>query len=147
MSEHTKEPWIFYGEEDGDFIIFGNTPEAKEFVANVGSEGALQAVMSPPNGLAAFDLDLANARRIVACVNACEGSETEVLEKLGADFIKPLIDLIDDRANLLAMEAQILHVWQCKQKAIAAHNRHIKELDDWMKCIEADLNSITRSAE
>lgn len=41
-----------------------------------------------------------NARRIAAAWNAVEGSKTEVLEALGADFVKPLIDLIDDKERL-----------------------------------------------
>lgn len=49
----------------------------------------------------------ANARRLVACWNACDGSETEDLERLGANFIKPLIDLIDyrDAARTLLSDA------------------------------------------
>lgn len=44
----------------------------------------------------------ANARRLVACWNACEGSTTESLELLGSDYIKPLVDLIRQRDELLA---------------------------------------------
>jgi len=40
------------------------------------------------------------------------------------------------------METQILHIWQCKQKAIAAHKRHMKELNDWMANIKRDLDKI-----
>ncbi len=48
---------------------------------------------------------------------------------------------VDERKRLMPhqMESQILHIWQCKQKAIAAHKKHMKELDDWMANIEADL--------
>lgn len=42
-----------------------------------------------------------NTRRLVACWNACEGSKTEDLELLGPDYIKPLIDLIDQRDEML----------------------------------------------
>ncbi len=51
----------------------------------------------------------ANARRIVACVNACEGISTEVLEgttaeKLGPHLtgIRPTLDLMRQRDELLA---------------------------------------------
>ncbi|AHX01115.1 hypothetical protein M316_0050 [Nitrincola phage 1M3-16] len=38
------------------------------------------------------------------------------------------------------LETQILHIWQCKQKAILAHKKHIKELDAWIENIEKELN-------
>ncbi len=48
---------------------------------------------------------------------------------------------IEERKRLMPfqMESQLLHIWQCKQKAIAAHKKHMKELDDLMANIEADL--------
>lgn len=50
----------------------------------------------------------------------------------------------DERKRLMPhmIEAQKLHIWQCKQKAIAAHNKHMKELDDWMKNLDRDLREI-----
>lgn len=50
----------------------------------------------------------------------------------------------EERHRLMpnAMETQILHIWQCKQKAIAAHKRHMKELDDWMASIKQELDRI-----
>lgn len=49
--------------------------------------------------------------------------------------------LESERGRLMphAMEMQILHIWQCKQKAIAAHKKHMKELDDWMENIKNGL--------
>ena len=43
----------------------------------------------------------------------------------------------EERARLMPhmRESQYLHVWQCKQKAIAAHKAHMKVLDDWLKSI------------
>ena len=40
------------------------------------------------------------------------------------------------------MESQLLHIWQCKQKAIESHRRHMKELDAWMANIKRDLDKI-----
>jgi len=37
------------------------------------------------------------------------------------------------------IESQWLHIWQVKQAAIKAHNRHMKELDEWMKNLQRDL--------
>jgi hypothetical protein len=40
------------------------------------------------------------------------------------------------------IESQKLHIWQCKQKAITAHKRHMKEMDDWMKRLDDKLKKI-----
>jgi len=47
----------------------------------------------------------------------------------------------EERARLMPhmIEAQKLHVWQCKQKAINAHNRHMAELNDLLKNLDSDL--------
>lgn len=37
------------------------------------------------------------------------------------------------------IEAQKLHVWQCKQKAISAHRKHMKELDAFLANLESEL--------
>tara|TARA_Y100000310_G_C20279301_1_gene621821 strand:- start:43 stop:273 length:231 start_codon:yes stop_codon:yes gene_type:complete len=56
---------------------------------------------------------------------------------------------IDERKRLMPyqMESQILHIWQCKQKAIDAHKAHMKQLDDWMENIKRDLDSVSRQGE
>ena len=48
----------------------------------------------------------------------------------------------EERERLIphAMESQLLHIWQCKQKAISAHKRHMKELNEWMASINRDLD-------
>ena len=48
----------------------------------------------------------------------------------------------EERKRLMPhiVESQKLHIWQCKQKAIAAHKRHMKELDDWLSNLDAELN-------
>ena len=48
----------------------------------------------------------------------------------------------EERKRLMpyAMECQLRHIWQCKQKAIEAHKRHMKELDDLMASIKRDLD-------
>ncbi len=37
------------------------------------------------------------------------------------------------------IESQILHIWQCKQKAILAHKKSMKEFDDWMANLRREL--------
>jgi len=48
---------------------------------------------------------------------------------------------IDERKRLypFLIEAQILNLWQCKQTAIKAHKKHMKELDDWMNNLKDGL--------
>lgn len=52
---------------------------------------------------------------------------------------------IEERKRLMphVLETQLLNIWQCKQKAIKNHNKHIKELDDWMLSIKKELQKIT----
>lgn len=79
MTEHTKEPWLVY-EEDvaGDTEIY--------IQADADAVPAIAEIMT--HGLADFDKSYdideqagrANARRIVACVNACKRFTIEVLE-------------------------------------------------------------------
>lgn len=66
MSEHTPEPWYVRDEWDGEprIAIGGPQPDHDFEIACL--EG--------------FPHPKANARRIVACVNACRGIETEKLE-------------------------------------------------------------------
>ena len=47
----------------------------------------------------------------------------------------------DERKRLMPhmIERQRVHIWQCKQTAIKAHKKHMKELDDWLKNLESEL--------
>lgn len=79
---HAPEPWEAYSRFDGErgWIILNN-------------DGGICA-----------DLDEADARRIVACVNACKGSTTADLNHYAAlGGIDKIMGVIDrDRAELLA---------------------------------------------
>ena len=48
----------------------------------------------------------------------------------------------EERKRLMPymMEAQLLHIHQCKHKAIQAHKKHMRELDDWMNNIKRELD-------
>jgi hypothetical protein len=48
---------------------------------------------------------------------------------------------LEERKRLapFMVENQKLHIIQCKNKAIEAHKRHMRELDDWMKNLDLDL--------
>lgn len=47
----------------------------------------------------------------------------------------------DERKRLMpyAVESQKLHIVQCKQKAISAHKKHMKELDEWIANLDSEL--------
>lgn len=99
MSEHTKEPWITV-ETELDVIEITNAdrnglvvPIAKVSTGYVKQVGIEQE---------------ANARRIVACVNACEGIPTGVLEKQGMVPIEQVThDIEQQRDKLLAALTEI----------------------------------------
>lgn len=75
MTEHTKEPWRF-SEIDGDYVT-DNMVFIQADVKNVW--GNLAVVSGWGCGLTKDD-DIANAKRIVACVNFCEGQPSDFLE-------------------------------------------------------------------
>lgn len=75
MSEHSKEPWEIYCPEPYDMIIHSENHRVCK-------------VWLDDSPLTDFNtLQCANARRIVACVNACAGVSTEALEKQGGNAI------------------------------------------------------------
>lgn len=50
----------------------------------------------------------------------------------------------EERKRLMPfmITSQILHINQCKDKAIWAHKKYIKELDDWISNLEKELRKI-----
>lgn len=89
--EHTKEPW---SHRNGRIF---QTDRNVLTIANIAR---------------AFDGDYseANARRIVACVNACDGLDTSQLEQfgLGTAFGTVLFDVTAERNQLIQQNAQLL---------------------------------------
>lgn len=76
----------------------------------IGIEGTNTATAL--TGLVGDDVDAlsaADARRLAACWNACEGLDTGALERIGDNFIKPMADLTAQRdqarADSRAIEA------------------------------------------
>ena len=84
MSKHTK-PWrIVEGRTHGSLEVFsGDTAIAEMWRRGNAS------------------LEMANAQRIVACINACEGFSIEELD--GADLFK---DSIESDAEIIALKKQ-----------------------------------------
>lgn len=81
MSEHTKEPWRHVGQGD---IVGANDDDVCAVYFH--SQRPVDA----------------NARRIVACVNACAGISTEKLEGPGM-----LVNIPDDH-NIIAQRDELL---------------------------------------
>jgi len=80
MSKHTKEPWEFDGSGGRWSLLQG------DHEADIGELGSAYSA--------------ANARRIVACVNACAGLSTEALESGAlADLVKAVGCQEPDRAE------------------------------------------------
>lgn len=52
----------------------------------------------------------------------------------------------EERHRLMphVLENQLLHILQCKQKAIKAHKQHMKSLDDWIANIKKELNEYSK---
>lgn len=71
MSEHTKEPWSYELDKGSDLRIYSETNS--EIVSGCGCCGS-------PN------CEDADARRIVAAVNACAGIETYALELMTGEL-------------------------------------------------------------
>lgn len=73
MSEHTKEPWQFASPEDDiddTWLVMCSGPYEVAHIAR-----------RYKNGIRNVATEEANAIRIVACINACAGVETDWLEK------------------------------------------------------------------
>lgn len=70
---HTPEPWIVEcGDDEADWAGFWPTVSAHG-VSIIGTEGFYAETR---------EQSIEDARRVVACVNACKGLSTEVLENI-----------------------------------------------------------------
>lgn len=64
------------------------------------------------------------------------------MSKPNNDFTHLWNDLpFEERSRLMPymVQSQKLQIWQVKQKAIAAHKKHMRELDDWMANLDSEL--------
>lgn len=96
MSEnHTPEPWSVAEES------FDNDGIQESVIRGMGGRAAIAVTLDfGPNNPAMRE---ANARRIVACVNACAGVDAELLENYPA----PFSELRKQRDELLATITKI----------------------------------------
>lgn len=88
-NQHTPEPWKFLEQ-----------PEPNEYCL-VTNDGLKWVIALQINGDLMPDQQKANARRIVACVNACAGLDTELLEQ-----IVILGETLKSRFELMKSEAK-----------------------------------------
>lgn len=103
MSQHTKGPWHI------------EPANRKDNWRIVGANGQVVSIF-------AAGMDMDNARRIVACVNACEGISTDQLEKEASNVREWLeqkrIDAIDMAARNLDLKQQRDQLLAALEKAV-----------------------------
>ena len=110
---HTPEPWI----TDDPHQIFA--PAINEYVAITDVERDAVPLIDAATVAA-------NARRIVAAVNACEGMDTESLESIaGRIAAKSVLQM---HANYVSNKAKVAAMEQQRDKLLAALTE-IAELD------------------
>lgn len=89
MSDHTKEPWVIadkLGEVTGELTMIGGGK------GKTGKPYALAGVFRFEESESDRKEAEANARRIVACVNACAGMSIEELEQIARDVAANGVD-------------------------------------------------------
>jgi len=110
MSEHTKEPWYASETDDGLIEIVNDERTAGEFVS-------IADVMTGFDGKIGIE-QAANARRIVAAVNACEGMDTDSLESIaGRIAAKSVLQM---HANYVGNKAKSASLEEQRDKLLAA---------------------------
>lgn len=119
--KHTAEPWI---------VDLNNTYQGKPHYM-VGVEGTTTRIaLTGEIGSGDDDESIANARRIVACVNACRGISNEILED-PEYLIKKELETIDDLVNL-------------REKAESERGEmrvRLAALEDIATAVEADIDA------
>ena len=117
MSKHTPEPWQAHQDASGD--VFISSAATSFHIAEIGSEDD--------------DTAIPDARRIVACVNACRGLPTDELEQKGlvAAVGTQLLDVERQRDELLtALEDAVETIeWMngCSSPAVDEVEKAIRE--------------------
>ncbi len=102
MSEHTKEPWM--------------VADMTEWLTIGGVDiGAVCRIKNEVSGKPLSEEDRANARRIVACVNACAGISTETLE---AEGLPPTLSA--DSETIRQQQAEIDRLTEQRDRLLKA---------------------------
>jgi hypothetical protein len=104
VSEHTKEPWAIHPlmarivPVDHISRPIGADDDAEVDLATYAQE---ICAMHWPDRNRSEEEVFANARRIVACVNACAGLDIEILEAITTSFSEEYSDMLKQRDKLL----------------------------------------------
>ncbi|MCR4451106.1 hypothetical protein [Aeromonas veronii] len=98
--KHTPEPWHL---PPGD-MIFVSKVGGKGYVAKMMPLGAPRDRKGLPTDIS--DEMCANARRIVACVNACAGVDTDLLE--AGELDKPTMLMMQENKDLKHLCGELL---------------------------------------
>ena len=110
MSEHTPGLLTYEPAYKQGFVIWGGTDSTPvEIVSSCDDEGRWGAIK-----------DVANARRLVAAWNACDGLPTETLEIVGglSDVLRAKFDSTKaERDSLRAVNAELLEALKTYQRA------------------------------
>lgn len=118
---HTKEPWQVYP---------GRTNRKNIVIENIHGDCVALVMESE-------DVDEADARRIVACVNACAGVPTKVLEAVGRhhgfDPAEVIAEIEKQRDELLAALKLVLPM----AKGYAAEHQFGKNDEHCMAAVSA----------
>lgn len=119
MSSHQLTPWSWHGcAADGWHVI--------------GSDGSPVCLLEDGRHFLtgenrSDEMIAANARRIVACVNFCEGCETDALEGLGAEHMHLLTGASELRIKCEALEElakQLLNwIGLLRDEALGRHDQ------------------------
>lgn len=109
---HTKEPWGFTDHGVSEVNVYSENTQ--ECVAVLDGEGS----WSWFNKTA--DMHRANARRIVACVNACEGIDTDSLRLLPKQLFREWLGSVDPECDRIVQQRDKL---LAAVKKAAAHVR------------------------
>ncbi len=99
MSEHTKEPWAYEAKPVRNGYVFVIESDMISIGCCYGSTNPMWDVCGARNGEA-------NARRIVACVNACAGIPTEDLESRG--FLSSLEKMLVRQRNAANEQVSVI---------------------------------------
>jgi hypothetical protein len=119
--EHSKEPWSVYN--NGIYIEFQDSSMEK-----IGDVCASQFLINEAAS------DKSNARRIVACVNACKNISTENLEN-SANFVDainaPLRMLEAVKAENDKLLAELKNIAECDMSKWAAEFKNPADFKLW----------------
>lgn len=142
MSMHTKEPWLI-----------GERVESKGRVIHRQYDGSFDPVIHEERiAFAKADRrtrgwearEMANARRIVTCVNACRGIDTEILEKMTIPNVygrvKNVLDMErsrEQRDELLAVLESLFDIGSVYGSSIEADNPFCCGFEEWEKTARA----------